>query len=104
MTQIKLTEQQLDRLKTAGIAVHDAICPTRAPHAWNACHTSHNLFGLAMHQTIEHLDANPRDAKGARVILHNSVCMSGCEGDSAHEHAKTQTKAVVALRKHLAVA
>lgn len=104
MSQVKLTEDQLNRLKTAGIAVHDAICPSRSEHDWRGCHTSHNLFGWAMHETIEHLDANPRDAKGARVILHNSVCMSGCTGKSAEDHARTQAKAVTALRKHLAAA
>jgi hypothetical protein len=102
MSDAKLTEAQLDRLKAAGVAVHDATCPTRAPHAWNACHTSHNLFGWSMHKAIEHLDANPRDAKGARVILHDAVCMSGCTGASAENHARTQTKTVAALRKHLA--
>lgn len=102
MSKVALTEEQLNRLKAAGIAVHAAICPSRAEHAWQGCHTSHNLFGWAMHETIEHLDQNPRDAKGARVILHNSVCMSGCEGKQAEDHARTQTKAVAALRKHLA--
>jgi hypothetical protein len=30
--------------------------------------------------------------------------MSGCTGKAAEDHARTQTKAVAALRKHLAAA
>jgi hypothetical protein len=102
MPKVELTEDQLNRIKQAGIAVHAAICPTRAEHPWNACHTSHDLFGWSMHEAIEHLDQHPRDAKGARRIFHDRVCMSGCEGAGADDHAKTQASKVAALRKHLA--
>lgn len=51
---------------------------------------------------IRHLQAHPRDAQGARRILHDAVCAGfgdHCDGD---DHARrTQTDLVRALRKVL---
>lgn len=50
---------------------------------------------------VELLERSPRDAAGARGLLHDAVCASGCTGARRAEHARTQTVAVRALRRAL---
>jgi hypothetical protein len=96
------SEEQLNDLRNAVEAIHPIVCEARHQHNWNECRTSGWLMNAATIDAITHLRNTPRDAAGARIILHNAVCMSGCVGESATEHAKRQTKPVTALRKYLA--
>lgn len=47
---------------------------------------------------VEVLRARPRDVAGARLALHDAVCMSAPCGDRAAEHARTQRVPASALR------
>jgi hypothetical protein len=96
------SETQLADLRNAVEAIHPTVCEARHPHNWNECRTSAWLINGATIDAITHLRTKPRDAAGARLILHDAICMSGCVGDSAAEHAKRQAKPVAALRKYLA--
>lgn len=86
----------------AARAIHDGICPKqeRDPHDYRTCLLTPRPDPLR--RALEVLAARPRDARGARVALHNGVCMSGCVGEQAVDHASTQTAAVRVLRKWLA--
>ena len=54
--------------------------------------------GLGVLYALRHLDEHPRDAAGARRLLHDRVCVSGCGPGS--DHAKrTQSRPVAALRR-----
>lgn len=101
---VKYTDQELEDTRTAIEAIHPTICPSRVVHDWKECLTGRSLYNGATIDAIRHLKAAPRDAAGARLILHDEACMSGCTGASAAEHAKHQAKTVTALRKYLATA
>lgn len=46
------------------------------------------------------LDQLPRNAMGARVVLHDAACSSGCVGAAVQDHAdRTQSKDAAALRR-----
>jgi hypothetical protein len=82
--------------------VHDRHChDRRAEHVeWCAPRWVRHQGGWA--DAVRHLQAHPRDARGARRIMHDRTCSSGAECDTADDHARTQTKNVAALRKVLA--
>lgn len=96
------TEAQLEETRNTIAAIHTTICPRNDTHDWKECQTARWLYNGHTIDAIAHLKAAPRDAAGARLILHDAVCASGCTGASATEHAKRQTKTVAALRKYLA--
>lgn len=86
-------------------AYHDAMCPSGArctarlacSWAWVA-HVDPSAWLAA----VKHLEASPRDAAGARRVLHDAVCHAGAECPRPDEHARTQTMVVRVLRKVLA--
>lgn len=83
--------------------VHTATCPTRYEHTAQECVLGRSLLRPAFAAALDHLRAAPRDAAGARGILHDAACMSGCRGEHRADHARrTQTKTVAAMRKWLA--
>lgn len=95
-----VSPERVGRCRVAAAFIHDLTCPTRHPHQWDKCRMGRWLFAPALMEALEYLDRNPRDAAGARCILHDAVCMSGCCGDDREDHAKrTQSKTVAALRK-----
>ena len=78
-----------------------ASCPYREGCSWQwVAHVPAEPFQAAE----AHLQARPRDAAGARLILHDGVCTSGCIGKQRETHARTQTLPVRVLRKVLAEA
>ena len=50
-------------------------------------------------QSLDHLAARPNDAAGARIILHDLVCIYGPACSGREFHSKRHTAAVVAIRK-----
>lgn len=85
-------------------AYHDAACPQRAAcGAREACamwRVGHQPVPAWL-AAVEHLESHPRDAAGARRILHDAVCSNGAECRDTG-HPRTQTVPVRVLRKVLA--
>lgn len=85
-----------DRLIQARDFVHDRTCPIRYEHEAATCLSAPRMGPLAA--ALAHLDAHPRDARGARRIFHDAACLSDCGPESDHAD-RTQSGKAVALRK-----
>lgn len=84
------------RIKEARRFAHRASCPTG--HLDERCVACPTNAGTLL--ALRHLDEHPRDAKGARLLLHDAVCTSCLPGGDGREHAdRTQARAAAALRK-----
>jgi hypothetical protein len=103
---VSAMDPRLVRIQGAyALGVHDelchlggASCPSRLPHSWTyVAHTPLATFLAA----AAHLEAHPRDAQGARLIFHDGVCASGCQGEQRAHHAHTQTVPAKVLRRVL---
>lgn len=85
------------------LAFHDEVCRASCPHrVYCAERWASNLVRKSIEEAVRVLRKSPTDAAGARLAMHDVVCMSGCTASRAVDHAKTQTDAVRALRKVLA--
>lgn len=94
--------EQLTRAMLAADAVHAATCHRGAHEDSRKCRQWSFLVNWATLDAIDHLTANPRDAAGARAILHDAVCYGGAQCTPIGDHAKrTQSKTVAALRKYV---
>lgn len=83
--------------------VHTDTCPNRYEHTAQECVLGRSLLGPAFAQAVDHLKVAPRDAAGARGILHDGACLSGCQGEGRADHARrTQARTVAAMRRWLA--
>lgn len=93
---IKVTDAERERVIAALRHIHATICPggDYKPFPCILCRRS----ALGVHHALGVLDANPRDARGARRALHDAVCTSGCGTDTDHAD-RTQTRTAAALRK-----
>ena len=90
------TPPEVQRLVDARESVHARLCGSVPVHSSAECRTVPPFEPLAA--TLEHLDERPRDARGARWILHDAACASGCQRDSDHAD-RTQAAEVAAIRK-----
>lgn len=92
------TQAQRDEVFAAAEAVHNATCDPK--HDWKGCILGRKLASMATLEALRHLETKPRDVAAVRLMFHDAVCMSGCTGASAADHAKrTQSKVATALRK-----
>lgn len=57
---------------------------------------------IALGHAVRVLDERPRDAQGARLAMHDVLCINGADCGSRGDYARTNTAVVVALRKALA--
>lgn len=89
----QVTPEVIERAKAARRFVHTQTCPDA--HLSESCLACPTVSGVAM--ALFWLEDRPRDAQGARVLLHDVVCVTGC---SSGDHARrTQSKPVAAIRK-----
>jgi len=96
------TPEQLTRAMLAADAIHAATCPKRVHDDPRACIGWRQYVGWPTLEAIDHLEANPRDAAGARAIFHDAACYGGADCTPPGDHAKrTQSQVVAALRKHV---
>jgi hypothetical protein len=95
--KLETTTREIERAKLAQVFVHEQVCAKVAPGREHPCLLCPSGSGLVL--TLRALDASPRDAQRARLILHDRLCMSGCTGPAAAEHAQRQVPVVAALRK-----
>ena len=78
--------------------VHEMTCPNQREHGRVGCPAS--MRPTAIRAALVVLDEHPRDAAGARGVLHDLACYSGCTGASRDDHAKrTLSQTVAAIRK-----
>lgn len=85
------------RLDLARKRIHTDAC-IGGVGSWFPCLTCPRP--ATVEAALEHLDAHPGDAAGARLIFHDAVCC--CHGDcsSRVDHARnTQSTRVAALRR-----
>lgn len=97
--RIKVTREQYDRAMRARRHVHHTVCVARVRYLADQDECQGCPTATGVHLALEVLDARPRDARAARRALHDVVCTSGCGPESDHAD-RTQTAAVVALRKY----
>ena len=101
MTQPGLSTSARARIFAAREHIHAETCPApldKDPHTASQCVLGVSPAAIAA--ALDLLDARPRDAKGARVVLHDAVCASGCTGDAAQDHAnRTQSDTAASLRR-----
>jgi hypothetical protein len=84
--------------------VHDRRCSAQCRNR-PSCSQGwiQHVPAVGLLEAVQVLREQPRDAAGARRALHDRTCMSTyCAGDTAEDHARTQTLFVAALRKVLA--
>lgn len=82
------------------LGYHDRVCRPGCPNRQRCSQRWASFVPAApLYDAAAHLADHPRDAAGARLILHDAMCMSGCTGDGRVGHAKRQTTTVAALRK-----
>jgi hypothetical protein len=96
----RVSREEMRRVQSAAGFVHALTCPAPGKdHDWRQCLAGRWLVNWSTLYALEHLDAHPRDAAGARLILHDAVCMSGCAGAGRVEHSRRHAATVAALRK-----
>lgn len=80
--------------------LHDRRCSASCPRR-DACAPRWSAHLAGIEAAVEHLQAKPRDASGARRIIHDHLCLgSYCTGAEADDHARrTLSDVVAALRK-----
>jgi hypothetical protein len=94
------TPDEIENAVYARKFVHKATCPNpRHTTSCAACPTPRGVL-----DALRVLAANPRDARGARLALHDAVCQSGCSlsGDTTHADS-TQARPAAALRRFRAM-
>jgi hypothetical protein len=94
----RLTPAQLQRAVAAVRHVHDERCG-RWPGARPVGECVACPYVWHVHDALTHLDAHPRDAAGARLILHDARCVSGGRCDLRVDHALRHADTVAALRR-----
>lgn len=94
--QWKPTEVEVARAREARAHVHAETCYRGLldPPGCRMCPTGRGLV-----DALRVLDANPRDARGARRALHDVVCMSSCPPEDSEHADRTQAKTVASLRR-----
>lgn len=89
----RVTPEVIERATAARAFAHKASCPD--PAHTDSCLACPSVSSVAL--ALFWLDEHPRDAQGARVLMHDCVCTSRCEdGDHAR---RTQAKHVAAIRR-----
>lgn len=91
------TEAELERVKAARLFVHRSVCPPPGRDHDGSCAACPTGTGTL--KALRHLDAHPRDARGARRMLHDVVCMSYCPPEDSDHADRTQAPTAAALRK-----
>lgn len=83
--------------------VHDRQCGQRGEEHTAWCQGRWVRHTRGWDAAVRHLQARPRDAHGARRLLHDRMCISGADCGDADGHARrTQATSVAALRAVLA--
>lgn len=92
--------EEIERARQARRYIHQQICPEPYRSTGESCSACPTGRGLL--DAIRVLNVRPRDARAARVALHDVVCMSGCSPENTEHADKTQARTVAALRRFLA--
>lgn len=92
--------EEIALARAARTYIHQHTCPEPYRSTGDSCSACPTGRGLL--DAIRVLNARPRDARAARVALHDAVCASGCPPENTEHADKTQARKVAALRRFLA--
>lgn len=93
-----LDDATLDRVRSLLRYVHADACP-RTPPDVERCVACPN--SVSAYHALVWLDEHPRDAAGARLILHRWTCTSYSDGvcSDPADHARRFARTVAAIRR-----